>query len=177
MFLQPPELIFLLNIKWWLNRSLFEISWRQSMSSNVLMCSSLVERISMNNLKYKDLLLIHCWIKQKQSIFSVFYVIEKTSFNIERKREIIIRCRWVIFLYQLSINIGSSLLTENDYNYNCFSTFQTFIFRVQMESSFILQEQSSHITTGQLNTSFCEEILKFESVCFIISQVISSFLC
>jgi len=40
-----------------------------------------------------------------------------------------------------------------------------------MESSLIPQEKSLDINKTKLNIDFCQIILKFESVCFIISQV------
>jgi hypothetical protein len=40
-----------------------------------------------------------------------------------------------------------------------------------MESSLIVQEKSSDMNKSMLNIEFCQAILRFESVCFIISQV------
>lgn len=40
-----------------------------------------------------------------------------------------------------------------------------------MESSLIVQDKSLNINKTNLNIDFCQIILKYDSVCFIISQV------
>jgi hypothetical protein len=57
-----------------------------------------------------------------------------------------------------------------------FEYFRSQFFSFSMESSLILQEKSVNINKTKLNIDFCQLILKFGSVCFIISQVNDWFL-
>ncbi len=52
-----------------------------------------------------------------------------------------------------------------------FKYFRSQFFSFQMESFVILQEKSFNINKTKLTIDFCQKILKFGSVCFIISQV------
>jgi hypothetical protein len=57
-----------------------------------------------------------------------------------------------------------------------FEYFRSQFFSFPMESSSILQEKSFNISKTKLNIDFCQMILEFGSVCFIISQVNDRFL-